>query len=90
MKNNAVNAPAAAGRINGGNSFCRIALNIPAVYAIQEPLHVKTGCSAESAGTSRKRPANPEWMPFKSSVPTEQNTSQAPEEFPAFPAISAL
>ena len=50
MNHNAVNATEAAGPINAGNSFCRIALNIATVYAIQEPLHVKTRCSAENAG----------------------------------------
>ena len=58
VNHNAVNATAAAGPINAGNSFCRIALNIATVYAIQEPLHVKTRCSAENAGIAGNRANN--------------------------------
>ena len=46
--NNTANAPATAGPVNAGtvNKFCRIALNIARVYAIQEPLPVKTPFNA--------------------------------------------
>jgi hypothetical protein len=57
--NNTANAPATAGPVNAGNvnKFCRIALNIAEVYAIQEPLPVKTPFNAMNAVSVASRGA---------------------------------